>query len=134
MTKSKKIVQAVLIAVIALVLIAGNVVAGIMAPIISGFFADEGVDFNSQEVQNQLNASDALCREIAGDSIVLLKNDGALPLEATKVNVFGYGATDKGFLLSGVGSGSTNISKTKRVTLLQGLKVRHNRTSADRQR
>lgn len=122
MTKSKKIVQAVLIAVIALVLIAGNVVAGIMAPIISGFFADEGVDFNSQEVQNQLNLSDELCREIAGDSIVLLKNDGALPLEATNVNVFGYGATDKGFLLSGVGSGSTNISKTKRVTLLQGLK------------
>lgn len=81
----------------------------------------------STESQENLAKSDELCQRIEGDSIVLLKNkDKTLPLkveegQTTPINVFGYGATDDGFLLKGVGSGSSAIADNKRVTLLQGL-------------
>lgn len=82
----------------------------------------------------ELQASDKLGTEIEEDSIVLFKNrevngKPALPLDSSvqKLNVFGYGATGysanalKGFLLKGVGSGSSTINPNNALTLIQGL-------------
>lgn len=52
----------------------------------------------------------------------MLKNqDNALPLETKDLNVFGWSSTEQGFLLSGIGSGSSTISDDKKVSLLSGL-------------
>lgn len=51
-----------------------------------------------------------------------MKNqDNALPLETKDLNVFGWSSTEQGFLLSGIGSGSSTISDDKKVSLLNGL-------------
>ena len=115
------ITKLVIIGVLVVVLVAANVVAGAFAPMITKFLS-KGPTFESEEMQEALEQSDKLCTQLTADSIVMLKNqDDALPLEDTNINVFGYGATDQGFLLRGVGSGSSTISQSKRVTLLQAL-------------
>ena len=63
-------------------------------------------------------ASEALTEEIAGEGMVLLKNDGSLPIETGKLNVFGWSSTNP--VYGGTGSGSVDASQA--VSLLQGLK------------
>lgn len=63
------------------------------------------------------NSAD-ITREVEGEGIVLLKNNGGLPLTGeTKINVFGSGILEMTY--GGTGSGSGDSSKN--VTLLQGL-------------
>ena len=63
-------------------------------------------------------ASREMTQEVESEAIVLLENDGALPLgTGAKVNVFGVGSEQ--FVYGGTGSGSADESKN--VTLLQGL-------------
>ena len=60
-----------------------------------------------------------LAREAAGEGIVLLKNDGLLPLKKnSKIALFGSGAsrTIKG------GTGSGDVNERYSVTLQEGLK------------
>lgn len=60
----------------------------------------------------------AITEEVEGEGIVLLKNDGALPLSGVdKVNVFGSTVSDLSY--GGTGSGSGDSSSN--VTLYQGL-------------
>ena len=64
----------------------------------------------------------ALCKEIAEEGIVLLKNEGAtLPLDAkaTKLNVFGWSSTNP--VYGGTGSGSLSDAYPT-VSLLDGLR------------
>ncbi len=65
-------------------------------------------------------SSDELLQTIVADSMVMLKNDNnCLPLaKDTKINLFGYNATDRGFLLTGGGSGSTRADASKNISLL----------------
>lgn len=69
--------------------------------------------------------ADAVVQEVAREGIVLLKNDGALPLEKnTTVGLFGQSVDNP--VTSGTGSGQTGVSKdhTYRTTLENaGLKV-----------
>ncbi|MCL2797896.1 MAG: InlB B-repeat-containing protein [Firmicutes bacterium] len=63
---------------------------------------------------------EALSQRIAGEGIVMLKNDNnALPLNTvageTKLSVFGWGATDGGFVLSGTGSGGGTMNNPVRL-------------------
>ena len=60
----------------------------------------------------------ALAREAAAEGMVLLKNDGVLPLQTKKVALYGVGArmTVKG------GTGSGNVEERYSVTIEQGLK------------
>ncbi len=108
-------------------LIAGNVVAGVYAPMITPFLCGTGVDFSSEEFQQATAKSDELCQKIAEEGIVLMKNqNNALPLSfesnpEKRINVFGWASSDNGFLLSGIGSGSSTIQENKKVTLLQAL-------------
>lgn len=60
----------------------------------------------------------ALARKAAAEGMVLLKNDGVLPLQTKKVALYGVGArmTVKG------GTGSGNVEERYSVTIEQGLK------------
>lgn len=121
--KKAKIVSLGAIITIAGVLIAGNCVAAAYAPMITTFLAGTGVNFDSDEFTEAAAKSDELAQRIAEEGIVMLKNnDSVLPLATKKVNVFGWAATDQGFLLSGIGSGSSTISDSKKVTFLQALR------------
>ncbi len=59
-----------------------------------------------------------LCREVAGEGIVLLKNEGVLPLRNKKIALFGAGArmTVKG------GTGSGDMQERYSVSIEQGLR------------
>ena len=62
--------------------------------------------------------SEALIEEISGEGIVLLENDGLLPLaQNTRLNVFGWASTNPCY--GGTGSGAVDTSTA--VTLLDGL-------------
>lgn len=69
-------------------------------------------------------AGDELCREVAEEGIVLLKNNGALPLAASStVSVFGQSAAHP--ITSGTGSGATSGSNGNYKTSMElgGLKL-----------
>lgn len=107
----------------------GNVFAYIYNQPITSFLAGTGDNFNSdnEELQEVLKSGDELCREMGRESIVLLKNENnTLPLDMNNpkekmVNLFGVGAYDNGFMMKGIGSGSSTISPSKQVTLIDGL-------------
>ena len=70
------------------------------------------------ELDAAQEASRAMSQEVESEGIVLLENNGALPLGAgAKVNVFGVGSEQ--FVYGGTGSGSADESSN--VTFLQGL-------------
>lgn len=134
--KKKRAIGFPIIALILIVVIAANVAAGILRPQLDGILVGNGVDFSGEETQQALQQSDSLVRTLAEDSIVLLKNqededgEAALPLEEDelKVNLFGFSAYDPsdaasfdGFLMKGIGSGSSTISDSKAITLQDAL-------------
>lgn len=119
MKKVGKIISLCSIGVILGALVAGNIYGVMKAPIITTFLFGTGDRTGGTEEQAR---SDELCQKIAEEGIVLLKNqDNALPLETKDLNVFGWSSTEQGFLLSGIGSGSSTISDDKKVSLLNGL-------------
>ena len=102
-------VAVVLIVVLALV----NYFLDYYSLIIHRFLAGDSVDVTQGEVADALTIADESVREVAGESMVLLKNENYLPKkDLKKVNLFGYGSTDGGFLLTGGGSGGTTILDT----------------------
>lgn len=74
----------------------------------------------SDEINQREKDNLQLSYEAACESIVLLENDGALPLKTKKVAVYGPGATKtvKG------GTGSGEVNERHAVTILEGLKNR----------
>jgi beta-glucosidase len=60
-----------------------------------------------------------LCRKVAAESCVLLKNDGTLPVKDKKVSVFGRTQID--YFYVGYGSGG-DVKAPYRVSLIEGLK------------
>ena len=74
---------------------------------------------DTDQVMGQEVLNRALARAAAQEGIVLLKNDGALPLAPGKIAVYGAGAarTIKG------GSGSGEVNERYTVTILEGLKA-----------
>lgn len=136
-SKAKKAVCFSVVAVIVVLFIVLDILANVFFTPINAFVCGNGVDFNGEETQQAMAQSDALVRTLAEDSMVLLKNsetDGepALPLKEneTKVNLFGISAYDPsdaasfdGFLMKGVGSGSSTISQSRAVTLEGALEL-----------
>ena len=116
-----RLLKIVVTAVLLFALFVGNNYAYAYSKVITSFLCGTGEDFSDAQVV--LEASDDLCRKIGDESIVLLKNENnTLPIsDLSRVNLFGWGATDEGFLLKGVGSGSSTISTKKQVTLLQAF-------------
>ena len=123
MKKKGKLIGLISTSILSCLLVAGTAVCGVFAQQITDVLCGTGDNIEGQEITEALQESDKLCQKIAEDSIVLLKNNDCLPLKAdqTKLNVFGYGATEKGFLLKGIGSGSSTISNKKKVSLISAL-------------
>ena len=123
--KISKIIQTVGMALVLGAVVALNVVANHYSEIISIYLGGFGADFSSFSSE----AGNSICQEIEQEAVVLLKNeDNALPLKNKNENnkipvaLFGWGATDGGFITSGSGSGgSAERGAGKLVTLLGAL-------------
>lgn len=109
-------------------LIVGDCFAYKYSDIISTFLGvAEQLTGNDQSIEESAKTADGVVRKIADEGVVLLKNKEnngkpTLPLQTKNINVFGWGATDSGFLLTGNGSGRSYIYPDNRVNFLQGLK------------
>ena len=101
-----------------------NIVCGIFSGSITKQLCGLGVNFEGERVEAVLELGDELCRELTADSVVMLENDGALPLEndERKVNLFGWASADNCFMLSGVGSAAATISGEKAVWLTEAFR------------
>lgn len=112
-------------------IIVGDYFAVKYAGPISNFFnTAEQISSGGNNVEEAAKNGDEVVRKLANEGVVLLKNDlnkegkPTLPLanDKRKINVFGWGATDSGFLYTGNGSGRSYIYPDNKVTFLEGLK------------
>lgn len=108
----------------------GDYFASYYRSIISTFLGcAEQIEGDHSKVEEGAKSGDEVVRKIANEGVVLLRNENnkegkpTLPLASSqrKVNVFGWGATDDGFLLAGNGSGKSVSHKDNKVTLLQAF-------------
>ena len=74
----------------------------------------------TDEVSDRELVNRRLARTVAAEGMVLLKNDGVLPLQSKRLALFGAGArmTVKG------GTGSGNMQERYSVSIEEGLKMR----------
>ena len=103
----------------------------LIGSVTGAFGADDGTEFNhidTKEVVAVRETGAELAVTVVENGAVLLRNEKtsngsrALPLEkGEKVNVFGWAATDDGFVLQGTGSGTGN--KNNPVTFMSALKL-----------
>lgn len=108
------IVSAIVIAVT----VVGVGVVGQYSGLISTF-VNSGARASTDEAAAASTQTAAVTEEVEGEGVILLKDDGALPLSGTtKVNVLGSTAGNN-FSYGGTGSGSGDSSKN--VTFYQGL-------------
>lgn len=121
----KQIVLTVVAVLLMAILIAGNIVLSANATLLHALFASfsRGTEGGSGEA---FETGNALVPQLVEDSAVLLRNEGALPLDSSKetekkVNLFGWNATTNGFLLTGVGSGGSPVLDENRVTLAEAF-------------
>ncbi len=86
--------------------------------IINAFLAGDNIDTSSPDSDEALEYADKVVRDSAAESMVLLKNEDYLPYDGLdKVNLFGWGSTEYGFLLTGGGSGGTSITDEKDIKI-----------------
>lgn len=114
-------VLSVISVVLIAALIAGNIALNQFSYIINQALAGDTTDYGSASAE--LQEGDEIVQALGEESMVLLKNeDNFLPLDKEeKVNLFGWAATDQGFLLVGGGSGGTVIAAQNKVTLTSAL-------------
>lgn len=130
-TKLTRIILGVVALVLVGAIIAANVVVSTFAPMLNRVFLGNRTDYSGATAE--LEEGDEVVQQLAEESMVLLKNDdGFLPLEKNKkLNLFGWAATDQGFILVGGGSGTTVIAEQSKVTFTDALdreKVEYNKT------
>ncbi len=128
MARSKKFLirgEAALAMVLAIAVTVNLICFGPMNSIISLAMGDGSVSEETAASANEL------CTDIAEEGIVLVKNEGALPLSNTKLNVFGWSSTNP--VYGGTGSGGLSDSYPT-VSLLEGLSnagIEYNTTISD---
>ena len=110
----RRIIPSVIAVVLIAALIAGNILISRFSYVINQALAGDTTDYGSASAE--LQEGDEIVQALGEESMVLLKNeDGFLPLDKTeKVNLFGWAATDQGFLLVGGGSGGGAGPRTRR--------------------
>ena len=120
----KTIVRAICITVMALIfaaVLAGNIVASHFSDLITEYFHGAGISYEGEEVENALAFSDQLCQEITEEGVILLKNNKkddvpTLPLtesEMEKINIFGWSASDGGWIFGSDGSANSNSGTSR---------------------
>lgn len=114
-------ITSVIAVVLVVAIIAGNLLLNQFSYVVNQALAGDTTDYGSAGAE--LQAGDEIVQTLGEESMVLLKNeDNFLPIEKEqKVNLFGWAATDQGFLLVGGGSGGTVIAAQNRVTLTTAL-------------
>ncbi len=121
----KKIVLAAAVFVLAGVMIAANIVLAVNSTVIHSWFDKSTSSYDNNEQQAVITQGDELVRDIAEQSMVLLRNENdTLPLDKEtqgKVNLFGWSSSDAGFLLVGGGSGGTTLDDDIAYTLQEAL-------------
>lgn len=121
--KSKKIIQRLIYALCALILgfvACLNYLAFSFEGTITQALCGSGVEVDKEALAEAKEEGTAVARQIAEEGIVLLKNDGTLPLKKETINVFGASSSDGYFVYMGVGSGAG--SAVGRETLYGGLR------------
>ena len=116
----KRIILMIVAVLLVGVMVAVNIVLSSTSRILHLYFnqSADGAGNTADVTNDALANSDLTVREAAEESMVLLKNDDLLPIkDLKKVNLFGYGSTDAGFLLTGGGSGGTSITDEKAVKI-----------------
>lgn len=125
----KQIVLAIVSVLLIGVMIVGNILLSANSITLHKVFNSltGNTGYNSVPSGEAYAMGDAMVSQLVEDSVVLLRNEGnALPLDATKdtekkVNLFGWNATTKGYLLSGTGSGGSPVLDINRVDLAQAF-------------
>ncbi|MBO5512659.1 MAG: glycoside hydrolase family 3 C-terminal domain-containing protein [Oscillospiraceae bacterium] len=119
--KSKAaLAKAITAAVLAVVLLAGNIAFYLNVDAIAAHYRSLGYGEESEEAIAARESGNALAEQIEAEGAVLLKNDNnVLPLKDLKVNVFGWSGSDDGFIPMGTGSGAG--ARNDLVTFLGGL-------------
>ncbi len=116
-TLTKRIILSAACLVLAAVIVVANVVINYYSLILNRFIRGDNVDNSTTSATTEeiYQNADLAIREAAEESMVLLENkDNYLPLATLdRVNLFGWGSTDNGFLLTGGGSGGTSITDDK---------------------
>ena len=123
LSKKRAIPLLVLIAVVVCALGVGNYFAAKYAPIINTFLGTKSYEVRETgdgaedteyykasyaSEEERLAADSAAAQQVMGEGAVLLKNDGALPLEGGSVSLFGVSSAD--ILYGGGGSGAVDAS------------------------
>ena len=110
---AKLIALPIVAVVLVVVMVLANYFLNLYSPILNRVLAGDGVSLDG--AQSALEDADKVVRSTAEESMVLLYNDDGegnayLPLNnLSKINLFGWGATNDGFLLTGGGSGGATI-------------------------
>ena len=105
-----KTVGTVLLSLFLVVIVVTNAVILNFNNVIDIYF--NKINMDSPEIKQARDDAKTLTQEIEGEGIVLLKNEGnALPLQDSKINVFGYSSLSVAYGGTGSGAGdeSTNI-------------------------
>ncbi len=123
----RKITMSVAAGILVGIIVTVCVVCSLFSRLITGFLmtGSLGEGTSVETLQN----SEQLSHSIVEEGTVLLKNNEvggipALPLKTeTKINVFGWGATDGGFVIGGSGSGDASEGDREFTLLLEALEL-----------
>ena len=122
MKKSIAIINFIGIFLLIALFVTLNCVAARFSNHITQYLCGFGIDYDSEEYQQKKAEAEELAKEIAGEGIVMLKNENdALPLTNPCLNVFGWGGCDNGFVYMGFGSGTA--STYGQIGLYEGLRT-----------
>ncbi len=117
MKRTTAIVSLSAICLVSSILAVANSVAFKFQGQLDLYFSKSGNTYDSQKVTETLTQGKELAEEICQNGNVLLKNNNVLPLEpednSYKANIFGWGASEKGFMYQGGGSSEGGYSADK---------------------
>ena len=126
--KTGQIIFIVIAVIVVAVMVTIDCLSGIYKSLISSFLGcaeqTDSVATDKDKIDASAKSGDQVVRNIGNEGVVLMKNDGILPLpkEQKKINIFGWGATEAGFLLVGNGSGRSFVHEDNRVSLLKAFR------------
>ena len=127
-TDRRTLIQLMIAAVLIAVFIAVNMAFIFNYKLITASFSTDNTEFDNEEAEDARVLGDGVVQSIANESMVLIENrNSALPLGKSerRVNLFGYGSSDAGFMLTGGGSGRSEVenesNKDKKISLMSAF-------------